>query len=158
MSKNDKLNPDTSPQLNASEEEPVSLGGRSFLSGDEIRNIVHEGKSGYLIRVCLTSYRALPLSCIEKIELKVDGQAINPDDIRFILNGYSHKLNELANMRHIFWFILDYADLFVESKKPLPLGEHLVEGLLVTVEPYMTGGRFSFYNPSVKRLSVAADL
>jgi hypothetical protein len=61
-------------------------------------------------------------------------------------------------MRHIFWFILDYADLFVESKKPLPLGEHLVEGLLVTVEPYMTGGRFSFYNPSVKRLSVAVDL
>jgi hypothetical protein len=90
--------------------------------------------------------------------LSVDGKAVNPDDIRFILNGYSHKLDELAHLRHIWWFILDYADLFVASDKSLPAGEHLVEGMLVTVEPYVTGGRFSFFNPSKKRLVVATDL
>jgi hypothetical protein len=158
MSEKDKLNAELSSQAEAPEEGGTSLGGRSFLSDDEIRNVVHEGKSGYLIRVCLTSYRSLPLSCIEKIELKVDGESINPDRMRFILNGYSHKLDELLNLRHIFWYILDYADLFVESQEPLPAGEHLVEGALVTVEPYMTAGRFSHYNPSKKRLAVAADL
>jgi len=152
----EKNTPDTA--FVAQKDEPVSLGGRSFLSDDEIRNVVHEGKNGYLVRVCLTSYRALPLSCIEKIELKVDGEAINPGNMRFILNGYSHRLSELAQLSHIFWFILDYADLFVESKVPLPAGEHLVENLLVTVEPYMTGGRHSFFNPSTKRLTVATDL
>lgn len=158
MSQKDKPTAELSSQTEAPEEGGTSLGGRSFLTDEDIRNVVHEGKSGYLIRVCLTSYRSLPLSCIEKIELKVDGESINPDRMRFILNGYSHKLDELLNLRHIFWYILDYADLFVESKEPLPAGEHLVEGVLVTVEPYMTAGRFSHHNPSTRRLSVASDL
>ncbi len=140
------------------EEETTSMGGRSFIRDEEIRNAALEGKNGFLVRVCLTSYRSLPLSCIEKIELSIDGKAVNPEDIRFILNGYSHKLDELAGLRHIWWFILDDADLFVASEKPLSSGEHLVEGMLVTVEPYVTGGRFSFFNPSKKRLAVATDL
>jgi hypothetical protein len=131
---------------------------RSFISDEEIRNVIHNGKPGYKIRVRLTSYRSLPLSCIEKIELSLDGKAIPPEDITFILNGYSHKLDELSQLSHIWWFILDYADLFVESQQVLPAGAHLVDGLLVTVEPYVTGGRFSFFYPSQKQLSVAADL
>ncbi|HSB65740.1 MAG TPA: DUF6379 domain-containing protein [Anaerolineales bacterium] len=157
MSTPDKTNTAISSQAEENEE-ATSLGGRAFLPDEVIRNVVHEGRPGYMIKVCLTSYRALPLSCIEKIELKVDGQVIPPNNMRFILNGYSHKLDEFARLRHIFWFILDYADLFVESKTPLSIGEHLVEGLLVTVEPYITAGRYSFYNPSTKRLSVAIDL
>jgi hypothetical protein len=139
-------------------EEATSLGGRTFLADEPIRNAVHGGKPGYLVKVCLTSYRALPLSCIEKIELKVDGELIHPDQMRFILNGYSHRLQELPRLPHIFWFILDYADLFIESARPLSPGKHLVEGLLVTVEPYVTAGRYSFYNPSTKRLTVAGEL
>ena len=139
-------------------EEATSLGGRSFLVDEEIRNVVFEGKSGYLVRVCLTSYRSLPLSCLDKIELSVDGKAIDKEKILFVLNRYSHKLNELPKLHHLFWFILDYADLFIESKEPLPPGEHLVEAMLVTVEPYMTGGRHAFFSPASKRLVVAQDL
>lgn len=138
--------------------EATGLGGRSFLVNEEIRNVVYEGKSGYLVRICLTSYRSLPLSCLEKIELKVDGKIVNPQDMLLVLNGISHKLSDLPKLHHLFWFILDYADLFVESKQPLPPGEHLVEAMLVTVEPYMTGGRHAFFSPSTKRLSVAQDL
>ena len=157
MSKKERISTGMSSQAEETEE-ATSLGGRAFLPDEAIRNVVHEGKPGFLVKVCLTSYRALPLSCIEKIELKVDGVVIHPDKMRFILNGYSHKLDEFLHLRHIFWFILDYADLFVASKEPLSPGEHLVEGLLVTVEPYITAGRYSFYNPSTKRLSVAVDL
>ena len=130
---------------------------RSFISDEAIRNVIHNGKPGYKIRVRLTSYRSLPLSCIEKIELSIDGNTIPPEDITFILNGYSHKLDELSQLSHIWWFILDYADLFVESQQALSPGEHLVDGQLVTVEPYVTGGRFSFFYPSQKRLTVAAE-
>jgi hypothetical protein len=146
MSKNDK------------KDEAVSLGGRSFLADEEIRNVVHEGKKGYLVRICLTSYRSLPLSCLDTIELSVDGKAINQENMLLVLNGYSHKLSDLPKLHQLFWFILDYADLFVESNQPLPPGEHLVEARLVTVEPYMTGGRHPFFNPSAKRLAVAQDL
>lgn len=142
---------------NEKKEGSISLGGRSFLADEQIRNVVYEGKSGYLVRICLTSYRSLPLSCLDRIELSVDGKAVDPQKIRFVLNGYSHKLDELPTLPHRFWFILDYADLFVESTQPLPPGEHLVEAMLVTVEPYMTGGRHAFFNTSTKRLAVAQD-
>lgn len=127
----------------------------SFLTDEKIQNVVHNRKPGYKIRVRLTSYRSLPLSCIENIELSVDGKAIPSEAITFILNGYSHKLDELSQLSQVWWFILDYADLFVESEQPLSAGEHLVDGVLVTVEPYVTGGRFSFFYPSQKQLTVA---
>lgn len=130
---------------------------RSFICDDDIRPGVWEGQPGYFVRVRLMSYRSLPLSCIEDIQLRVDGAQVPPERITFVLNGYGHKLAELGKLSRLFWFILDAADLFVVSDTPLAPGEHAVEGTLVTVEPYVTGGRFSFYYPSAKRLSVAVE-
>jgi|WetSurMetagenome_2_1015567.scaffolds.fasta_scaffold121432_2 hypothetical protein len=131
---------------------------RSFLCDEDIRNSSRDGMPGYLVKVRLTSYRSLPLSCIEKIELSVDGRAIDPASMTFILNGYAHKLDELAQLSKNWWYILDYADLFVESSTPLAEGSHDVAGTMVTVEPYVTGGRFKFFYPSHKQLAVAAEL
>ncbi len=130
---------------------------RSFLTDDDIRPAVWEGQSGFWVRVRLMSYRSLPLSCIEDIRLSVDGVPVAPERITFVLNGYGHRLVELGKLSRLWWFILDAADLFVASETPLAPGEHAVEGTLVTVEPYVTGGRFSFYYPSAKRLSVAVE-
>jgi len=129
---------------------------RSLLCDEEIRSVVHEGRRGLLFRVRLPSYRSLPLSCIEKIELTIDGEPVEPGRMRFILGGYGHRLDELPMLSKIFWFILDYADVFVESPEPLSAGEHAVDAVMVTVEPYMTGGRFPLYYTSQRRLSVAA--
>jgi hypothetical protein len=131
---------------------------RSLLCDEEIRSGIHEGKAGLLFRVRLPSYRSLPLSCIEKIELTIDGEPVDPSCMRLALNGYSHKLDELPRLSKIFWFILDYADVFVERPDPLGAGEHLVDAVMVTVEPYMTGGRFPVYYTSQRRLSTATDV
>jgi hypothetical protein len=69
-----------------------------------------------------------------------------------ILNNYSHKLEELPRLSMVWWFILDYAELFVPRAQPLEPGLHEVQGTLVTVEPYTTAGRFSHYSSSNKRL------
>lgn len=127
---------------------------RAFVSDEPIRNTSFEGRHGYTVRVRLTSYRALPLSCIEAIELRIDGNAVPSSDITFVLNGVGHKLSDLGAKSSVWWWILDYADLFV-SAAPLVAGDHDVEGALTTVEPYITAGRFSFYNASHKRLLVA---
>jgi hypothetical protein len=140
-----------------SEKSETKENERGFFVDEEIRNVVQDGKRGYLVRVRLTSYRSLPLSCIEKIELRIDGAAVDPQKISLVFNGQGYKLADMPRLSKVWWFILDYADLFVESEKRLPSGEHLVEGTLVTVEPYVTGGRFSFFYPSQKRLLVAAD-
>ena len=147
----------STPQAGAERERPKAK-DRSFISDEEIRNVVLDGKPGFLVRVRLPSYRSLPLSCIDTIELSVDGVAIDPQQITFLLNGYSHKLDELGGLSKIFWWILDYGDLFVASQAPLGPGEHLVKGTMVTVEPYMTVGRFPLFYHAEKRLSVATDL
>jgi hypothetical protein len=105
-----------------------------------------------MLKVRLTSYRSLPLSCIEGIQLSIDDEQIDPQNIVLVLNNYSHKLDELRGLSKVWWFILDYADLFVPRAQPLEPGVHDVQGTLVTVEPYATAGRFSSYNSSSKRL------
>ena len=127
---------------------------RSFLTNDNIRVGEFFGEKGFFIKVQLTSYRSLPLSCIQKIELRVDGKKIEPEKMTFVLNGFGSKLADMPKLRHIFWWILDPAEIFVPDKDGLAAGEHLVEGNLVTVEPYMTAGRDSFEHPCQKRLMV----
>ncbi len=124
---------------------------RGFIADQGLRNSVHNSQPGVMLKVRLTSYRSLPLSCIEGIELSIDGEQIDPQNIVLILNNYGHKLDELRGLSKVWWFILDYADLFVPHA-PLEPGVHDVQGTLVTVEPYATAGRFSFYNSSSKRL------
>src|ERR1039458_10323325 len=67
---------------------------RSFLCDDEFKNTILDGRQGFQVKVRLTEYRSLPLSCITGIELKVDGESVNPGDIVFTLNNYSHKLTD----------------------------------------------------------------
>lgn len=127
---------------------------RQFIAEFPLRNAVVEGQNGVLIRVRLTSYRSLPLSCIESIQVSVDGVEADPGTMRLVLNGRTHRLQELAKLSDVWWFILDYADLFVPLRAPLGGGGHEVKGDLVTVEPYMTAGRFSFHHVAQARLQL----
>ena len=127
---------------------------RSFLRDEPVRNVVRNGVPGYELSVNLTSYRALPLSCIEGLLLSVDGNPVDSSTVALTLNGYSHRLEELAELSHVWWFILDPATLFVPSASPLAAGDHRVDATLITVEPYVTAGRFSFYHPASRSLTV----
>jgi hypothetical protein len=126
---------------------------RAFLGNEGFRNV----PDGFQLKVRLTSYRSLPLSCIRGIRLKVDGEEIDPKALVLKLNYASYKVEDLPRLSAVWWFILDYADLFVPRAAPLAAGEHDVEGTLITVEPYMTAGRFAFYSTSRKRLLLEAD-
>lgn len=149
------------PQM-ASSAEPGPHGrrgkDRAFVADEGFRNTERDGRKGFQLKVRLTSYRSLPLSCIEGVKLKIDGQEIDPKDIVLTLNNYSHKLDELPRLSGVWWFILDCGELFVPYPKPLAAGEHLVEATLITVEPYMTAGRFSFYSACSKRLALEPEI
>ena len=127
---------------------------RGFLADAPIRHLTLEGKAGVALEVRLTSYRALPLSCIAGIEIAIDGEAMNMAQARLGLGGLYHRLDELAAISGASWFILDFATLFVPLAAKLAPGVHLVTGTLCTVEPYITAGRFAFYNSSSKQLSL----
>lgn len=129
---------------------------RGFIGDQPLRRVVREGQHGVLIKVRLTSYRSLPLSCIEAMHLKIDGAGIDSDQLVLTVNQVEYRVTELAGLSRVWWFILDYAELFAPTRAALAPGEHDVEGTLVTVEPYMTAGRFSFHNTSRKRLPLEA--
>lgn len=122
--------------------EQVEPRARQFVADYPIRPARCEGKEGILIRLLLPSYRSLPLSCIYGIDITIDREAVERNCTRLILNGYTHRLDELAALSTVFWFILDYADFFVE--RSLAPGLHTVAGRMLVVEPYMTVGRFPF--------------
>lgn len=127
---------------------------RGFLADRPIRRCVLGGRAGILLTVRLTSYRSLPLSCIEEIRLYIDGVAVDPASLRLIVAGVPYALSELAALPDRWWFILDLGELFVAMTDLAP-GSHDVDATLVTVEPYMTAGRFSMSNPDRRSLVLA---
>ena len=126
--------------------------GRDFISDHGFRNVTRDGVEGVEIKVRLTSYRSLPLSCIEGIILKIDGREINTATVTITVNQHDYQLAELPPLSHVWWFILEHATVFVPGK--LAPGSHHLDGTLITVEPYVTAGRFSFYNSCSKQLQL----
>ncbi len=96
---------------------------------------------GYEIQVRLDWYRSLPLSCIEKLQVKLDGQPVNPDVIRFEINGHEYRLEQMADQVEEFWFVLDPARVSVLQPGKVVKGEtHTVEAEISVRAPYIPIG------------------
>jgi hypothetical protein len=130
---------------------------RAFLADEPIRAARLDDVAGLMLAVRLTSYRALPLSCIAGIELAIDDKPLDLSKARLGLAGVFHPLGTLGALTELSWFILDIGRLFVPYLEHLSPGAHKVTGRLCTVEPYITAGRFAFYNSSTKILSLQAE-
>jgi hypothetical protein len=127
---------------------------RSFLRDEPVRNMLDQGRAGIRLAVNLTSYRSLPLSCIEGLLLKIDGLEIDTSHSTLLLGGHEHQLQDLSGLSHLWWFILDPGAFFVPLAQELRSGAHHFEATLITVEPYITAGRFSFYHGDHRDLTV----
>jgi hypothetical protein len=130
---------------------------RSFLREEPVRNVTRIGARGIQLAVNLTSYRSLPLSCLEGLVLKIDGEDIDVSEAQLLLNGHVHRFSELSSLSRLWWFILDPGSIFVPCARPLTAGRHRFEATLITVEPYITAGRFSFYHEDRRELTVVDE-
>jgi hypothetical protein len=124
------------------------------LSDDPLRPARRGGAAGLDLTVHLTSYRSLPLSCIASIELSIDAVPIDVTRLLFVLQGNEHRIADFPALSAVWWFILDPAVIFIPRDPPLEAGAHDVAATLVTVEPYITAGRFAFHSSAKKRLVV----
>ncbi|HEY0188497.1 MAG TPA: DUF6379 domain-containing protein [Cellulomonas sp.] len=131
--------------------------GRAFLAGTPIRTTTVTGAPALVIDVRLTSYRALPLSCIDSIEVQIDGTRTDPDRLRLVVDGVPWALADLGRLSTVWWFVLDTAQLVVPVDALPAAGPHEVDGTLVTVEPYVSNGRFLFTSRSVRTLELDLD-
>jgi len=87
------------------------------------KNSLRVTNDGYEIRVRLNWYRSLPLSCVEKVRLALDGQWVDPGEVTFEVNAHEYRLDELAPLCEEFWFVQDSARLHVRQAGKVAAGE-----------------------------------
>lgn len=128
---------------------------------NSLKNIWLGGaKIGYQFDVRLSYYRGHFLSVIDELSVRLDGQEVAQERLRFHLNGKSFGVCELRECYTEFWNLLDAATISVEQPGGLPVGEHEVDLTLVFRSPYMPIGPNHQYMPvdssGIKTLTVTA--
>lgn len=88
------------------------------------------------VDVRLNYYRGLPFSCLEKLELYVDGERIPDHLIMFSLNDKWLNYHKPGEALQEYWGIRTSAHLLVFNYG-LPEGEHEVELVMEFRSPYM---------------------
>lgn len=91
---------------------------------------------GYEFTLRYPSYRGTFLSCIEALEVTVDGKAVPQADLRFTLRDKQFLVSQLAQLNHEHWYVLDDARLTVMHFGGLPAGPHTVAVRMVHRIPY----------------------
>ena len=84
-------------------------------------------------------YRALPLPSLARVDLTVDGTAIDPTELSVTVNGHRYAFAELARKGDEYWFTTDPAVLHVPVESA-PGKEHRVQLLLGLSIPYILTG------------------
>ena len=101
--------------------------------------------TGCEMKLRLKWYRSLPVSCLENLKLSLDGQPVDPDRIRFEVNGHQYHLEELADKVEEFWFVQDSATLSVGQSAKWKAGEtHKIDLEFAMRAPYIPIGLGGF--------------
>jgi hypothetical protein len=122
-------------------------------------NSLRATQDGYQVEIRLEWYRSLPLSCIEKVQLILDGQWVAPETMRFGINDREYRLDALPGLAEEDWFVLDPAVLRVHDPGRIASGErHTVEVEVAFRVPYILigPGRFLVRTDRYTTTQVAA--
>ncbi len=102
-------------------------------------------ENGYEVQIKLAWYRSLPLSCVENLQVTLDGQPADPALIRLGVNGHEYRLEDMADKVEEFWFVQDPARLIVLQPGKMAKGEtHTVEAAIFMRAPYIPIGPGKF--------------
>jgi len=113
-------------------------------------NVIEDGSlratdTGFEVRLRYKWYRSLQLSCLEDLQMSLDGQPVGPDAIRFSVNDHTYRLDELADKVEETWFILDSAVVSVTQPGLVKPGEsHRIEVSFGMRAPYIAIGPTNF--------------
>ena len=98
-------------------------------------------ETGFEFKVRLNWYRSLPLSCVEKVGVQLDGKPVEPQSIRFCVNDKEYGLEQLADTVEEFWFVQDAAVVKVDLPGQVRMGEeHTIEVEIILRAPYIKVG------------------
>ncbi|CQR24153.1 hypothetical protein BN1356_00514 [Streptococcus varani] len=95
------------------------------------RNVTKEGKTiGYEVQLRIPYYRGLYMSCVEVVDLTVDGVEVPNEDKLFKVKGDVFKWSELPTVIHHRWAMTEPLTVFLKKDGGLSEGEHTVHGFV----------------------------
>ena len=90
-----------------------------------------------VLAVRLNWYRSVPLSCVERLEVDLDGAGLPAERTTLELGDVRSRVADLADRDGTWRPVLDAATVRVELDGPLPGGAHTVGLVLGTRIPYL---------------------
>lgn len=95
-----------------------------------------DGRAFTTLALRLPWYRSLPISCIEGIDITIDGAAVSGDEVLISVGDGEHAIANLGDLAEVEWFVLDQAVARFPVAPDLGPGAHDV-GLTLTLRiPY----------------------
>ncbi|MEV6638116.1 DUF6379 domain-containing protein [Actinoplanes sp. NPDC051470] len=99
---------------------------------------VRRHPDGIAVSIQLPWYRSLWLSAVDSLTVKVDGQEIPSDRLRFELQSRSYRVEELPDQWETLWFVGDRPDVIIQlDPAPAPGVKARIEVVLTLRLLYM---------------------
>ena len=92
---------------------------------------------GFRFGLRMPWYRALPLSSLEGLEVRIDGDAVSSDELRLTLEGTTYALADLPPLHDRWWFVADPIDVRAPRSAGLLTGEHELDVTIALRIPYI---------------------
>ena len=109
------------------------------LSSKGFKNVDKDAKIvGFEMKTLISYYRGIPLSMVEDVKVKVDGEDIERDKIKFSVDGVDYfTLDEMETVTSYKWEYGLEATIFVEKDGGLAKGKHEVTLNQIIRVPYI---------------------
>jgi hypothetical protein len=82
-------------------------------------------------------YRALPLSSLEGLDVRIDGDPVQSDELELSLGGRTYTLADLPPLHDEWWYVADPIDVRAPLQDTLPAGEHELDVTIALRIPYI---------------------
>ena len=95
------------------------------------------GEDGFSFDLRMPWYRALPLSSLEGLEVRIDGEQVPSEDLRLSLGGETYGLADLPPLYDDWWYVADPATVWSPMPGGLEAGEHELDVTIALRIPYI---------------------
>ena len=94
---------------------------------------VRRTADGIAVSVQLPWYRSLWLSAVDDVAASVNGVEVPKDELRFVLNDTSYRIEELPEQSETLWFVADKPEVVIPLDHAPAAGEKLTVEVVLTM-------------------------
>jgi uncharacterized protein DUF6379 len=92
---------------------------------------------GFTFDLRMPWYRALPLSSLEGLDVRIDGETVPNEDLRLSLGGRVYALVDMPPLYDEWWYVADAAVVHAPKPGGLRAGDHELDVTIALRIPYI---------------------